>query len=603
MNETQQHNPAATAADEALEHLPRVEQVVKSLVKVVGGRKLYADNNPRLAQFVDELRAALGRFFEAEDELVLAVEQYRILWRGESVYANEKREESLAFLLYKDGVGEVTLRPHVLDHEIDAFVHIIAQESVSATRSDEDVVTQLWNADFDHISYRVMDDYLAADPAEAADENSLAEIADQAELLPSLEDKGRVIVRPTDELESIDGYLHRLIMEDCESADDNEQEAHFQEKVESFFARDPADVERYLAEREAELRDDGLVAFADAIFVFTLLQDNPSAVRDVSGVLERIVDFVVADRDPRALSRTLALVRGFRTGQPLPENVAALCDRLEGELTTPTLVQSFERELEHWNGGTEDVLAYFECIGAPVVDPLLKVLHRVDGGRLHREICNVLIRAAGADIESVLDRMDIDNPRVANDAVYIARSIDIRTLTPRVQELLYYPDARVKGEMVELVARLDDPSVPDLLLASAADADKEVRCKALQTAASRGFPQVARYLGELAFSKELQERDPDEQEAVFRALGHVGDAMTVEHLRKFAARRRLLDFSGNRDHKVLAIRALEHIQEPSAVDMLQELSRDSSEVVRTRAGRALAALRSRMRHSGGGEES
>jgi HEAT repeat protein len=81
----------------------------------------------------------------------------------------------------------------------------------------------------------------------------------------------------------------------------------------------------------------------------------------------------------------------------------------------------------------------------------------------------------------------------------------------------------------------------------------------------------------------------------------VGDAVTVEQLRKFVGKRRLLDFSRNRDNKMLAIRALEHIQEPSAVELLQKLSRDSNETVRARAGRALSALNARMR-SGEGEE-
>ncbi len=596
--------PQGTAVEDDLAHLPRVQHVIKTLIKLVNGRKLYAENNPRLAQFTGEFRDALGEFFKVEDTLVLAIEQYSILWREEPVYTNEKRDDSLAFLFFKDGVGELTISAKALGDEADRFVRIIAEEFISSHRSEEDVVTKLWNADFDHIGYRVIDDYLSFETdSEADEEEPPEELPDQAELLPSLEDKGRIIVKQSDPLESIDAYLKRLIMTRCTASNDAEREEYFQSMVASFFAINSEEAARYHAERERELRDDGLAAFTEMIMVFTLLQDNPSAVRDVSGMLERVVDYIVGAREPATLSRVITLLHNFRRTQTLPENVAELCDRLEKKVTDPELVHSFEERLDRWTAETEPVLSYFESIGPAVVGPLLKILHRVEGGRLHREICTVLINTAGDDIEQVLDQMDIDNPKVAHDAVYIASRIGIQTLTPRIQELLYYPDRKVKEEMIELVSKMSDPGVPDLMMSAIADPDKGIRCKAMQVAAARGFPSVARHLGQIAFAKDLGEKDLDEQEAIFRALGYDGDAVTVEHIRKFIGKRRLLDFSGNRDNKLLAIRTLEHVQEPASIELLQKLSRDSNEAVRTRALRALTALRTRMRNpSAGGRE-
>jgi HEAT repeat protein len=383
-------------------------------------------------------------------------------------------------------------------------------------------------------------------------------------------------------------------MEDCEATGEAEREAYFQDRMETFFHQDPAERERYASERENELNDDGLAAFAETILVFTLLQENPSAVRDISGVIERVVEYVIADRDPRTLVRLIELVRGFRSGQNLPEGVSALCDRMENALSDPVLVQSFQRELERWSPSTEHVLAYFKCIGRSVVEPLLKLLHHVEGGRLHREICQVLVHAAGTDIETLLDRLDIDNPEVARDAMFIASQIEWTSVTPRIQELLSYPDRKIRAETLELIGTIDDPAVPELFMTAAHDPDREIRCKALLAAAGRGYPQVSGYLLEVAFGKEIHDKDPDEQDAIFKALGYVGDSVVVENLRRMVEKRRLIDFTGNRENKLLAIRALEHIQEPSAEELLEKLSGDSNETVRTRATRSLAVLRARM---------
>ena len=44
----EQEKSARAELEEDIEHLPVVEHVLRSLTKLIHGRKLYADNNPRL---------------------------------------------------------------------------------------------------------------------------------------------------------------------------------------------------------------------------------------------------------------------------------------------------------------------------------------------------------------------------------------------------------------------------------------------------------------------------------------------------------------------------------------------------------------------------
>jgi hypothetical protein len=99
----------SATADDDLKSLPQVEHIMKTLTKLIHGRKLYAENNPRLVEFGREFDTALRSFFRNDDALVLGVEQNSIMWRGEVVYENEKRDESIAFFLRRDGVGEITI--------------------------------------------------------------------------------------------------------------------------------------------------------------------------------------------------------------------------------------------------------------------------------------------------------------------------------------------------------------------------------------------------------------------------------------------------------------------------------------------------------------
>jgi hypothetical protein len=104
--------------------------------------------------------------------------------------------------------------------------------------------------------------------------------------------------------------------------------------------------------------------------------------------------------------------------------------------------------------------------------------------------------------------------------------------------------------------------------------------------AARNEPKVREKLTEMAFGKDLAERAPDEQEAIFKTLGSVGDTHTVDQLRSLLEKRKLINLGKGNDSKLLEIKALERIRERAALDVLTRLCEDSSEAVRLRAQRA-----------------
>jgi len=569
-----------------------VDAVVKALVKLVNGRKIYADNNPRLEQFLQEFETALQRFFELEDELVLAVDQFAMRWNDRVVYENVRREDSLAFILFKDGIGELTVQPKAVGKETTALVAILADELHNVT-SDEDVVTRFWNADFEHITYRVLDDYLAnefgAGGATADGDGKSDETSDHEELLPTLADKGRVIIQHSASLVSIDTMLREMVSRHHHDADEREQEVQYQRMLRASFTVPAEEIALYSAEIERERTEDGVIAFVDAIFVFTLLTDNPSAVRDVASIIERFVTFAVDEKSPATLEGLARFIREFSQRDDLPESVRTFCAGMRAQVASPALASAFLEELTAADSSADIILSYAVEVGAAATDALVRTLHRVDAGPLHRRICDTLITVAGDKLAPVIDRFDVDHPEVALDAVYIARAIRIPALSPRLRQLAFYPDARVKLEMLDWVIERADADSTEVLVASLNDPDKRVRLKVLEALLGRPQARVREVLAGIAFGKELADRSADEQDAVFRALGHVGDAATVTQLRAMVERRKIGLNKGN-EPKLLALRALEKIRDSSALELVARLTEDPNEAVRLRAARVKEAL-------------
>jgi len=571
------------------------EAILKALVKLVNGRKIYAANNPRLEQFRDEFESALHRWFERADDLVLTIEQFAIKVGEDVVYENASRDESLAFILFKDGIGEITLLPRAVGAETDALVRILADE-LYGTASDEDVVTRFWNADFESITYRVLDDYLAgefgAGGADAA-AGRCEETSDHAELLPSLADKGRVVVDRSEALVSIDTYLRGVVENHHPGADPREQEAAYQRLLRSAFGVPAEETALYTAELDRERAEDGIAAFVESVLVFTLLSDNPSAVRDVYSIVERLVEYAATERRIPTLMRLARHLREFSAREGVPDPVRRFCEKQRARVTSPALATEF-LDAVATGAAPDEALAYAIEVGPAAIDPLVRVLHRCDDAFTHRRLCDTLITVAGDSLPAVLHRLDVDHPEVALDAVYMARRAGLPALSPRIRQLAFYPDARVKLEMLQWVSARNDADSTDVLLSSLADLDKRVRLKVLEVLAERPEPRVRATLTELAFEKDLGERAADEQDALFRALGRVGDANTAAQLRTFVEKRKL-GLGRSHEHKLLALRALEHIRSEAALELITRLCDDGNEPVRLRAQRAREALTALLR--------
>jgi hypothetical protein len=591
MKDTHTH-PAGKANAVTVGAPSGAETVLKALTKLVNGRKIYAENNPRLEQFRDEFTGALRRFFDQQDELVLSVEPHALKWEDAVVYENERRDESLAFILFKDGIGEITLLPGVVSAEAGRLVDILAGE-LHNREAEEDVVTRLWNADFEHVTYRVRDDYLSGEfgkgSSDASDDARHDETSDHPELLPSLAERGRVIVQRSDALQSIDTFLHRVLASHHPEGDDAQREALYQRMLRTTFVIPAEELAIYTRELEAEKAEDGVAAFAESMFEFTLLPDNPSGVRDVLSIIDRMVDFTIDEKNPATLAHLTAAVTAFLERDDLPEVSRAGFEKAMGRLSHPAILADLFERIDRPGPYTEATLRYARAIGAAAVEPLTRAIHRIEGNAVHRDICDALIGVGGESLATALEGFDIDRPAVAVDAVYIARALEL-PLSPRLRELVFYPDARVKLDMIDWISSRKDDEATRLLIKSLDDLDKRVRLRVLESLESRAVAHVRDRVSELAFGKDFNERAADEQEAFFRTLGSVGDIHTVDQIRSMLERRKRLGSGKGVDGKLLAIRALERIHHPAALELLNRLVGDTSEAVRLRAARASETL-------------
>lgn len=108
--------------------------------------QLYLPNNPVYQQAVQNIRNAFAPVWEGFDELQLVIAETDFTVDGKAVLAQPKNE-SIAWVLYKDGVRALTLRPGVEQEEIVHFLTAINKGRNLPPDAEDDLLTLLWEQD------------------------------------------------------------------------------------------------------------------------------------------------------------------------------------------------------------------------------------------------------------------------------------------------------------------------------------------------------------------------------------------------------------------------------------------------------------------------
>jgi hypothetical protein len=148
----------AAAADSAPGRPPARSEIARAAAEVLTALAhtirsfiLYDAANERIHGFLKDLRAKFEGFLAAHGEMALEVHPWEIKLGDEAIYSDPDRERSLAFRLYRDGVRRLTIRPGLDWDELVTLIGILSIRYKGVRTQEDDVVTLLWRAGFQHV--------------------------------------------------------------------------------------------------------------------------------------------------------------------------------------------------------------------------------------------------------------------------------------------------------------------------------------------------------------------------------------------------------------------------------------------------------------------
>ena len=141
-------------------HAGAAHEALVALVKAARSFTLYDPANKVVRKLIGEYREKSFHALETYGDLVLAVHPYELLLGEEVVYKEVDRERSLAFRLFRDGIRSLRFEKTTTWDELVRLLQILSIRFTSVRQQEEDLVTLLRKAGFDHIRIAAIEGFV-----------------------------------------------------------------------------------------------------------------------------------------------------------------------------------------------------------------------------------------------------------------------------------------------------------------------------------------------------------------------------------------------------------------------------------------------------------
>ncbi|HEX6306698.1 MAG TPA: HEAT repeat domain-containing protein [Longimicrobiales bacterium] len=564
---------ASTRVDEVGPEPPvpvaEAAELFSMLDKAVRAQRLYQPNNPVYRSFIAATQSAFAALWDRISSLTIGIDEHAFRWYNRTFPAGEGRD-SMPFLFYKDGIRFVTFLPG-FEEEIEHFLDVVNRARVQDQRTDDDMVTLLWQQEFTSFQYSYVD--------------ALAE--------------GLNVPRPT--APKLFGLDLTLVQDDAAGRAKGETQPPAveagQPTVAGMFSRDDfeetlyflesAELQRLHEEVELEWNRDVKTDVMNALF--DRIEDGyPEWRTEILRILRQMLPVYLGAGDLRSATLILVELNVILERAQLSESDRAEALELYRELSEPAVLTQLMRSLEDGSidpSGAE-LGVFLKHLGPAAMPVLLRSIERTSVTALQERLRTAIEGLANAHRDRVVALLGDPDVLVLRGAARLVGQLTITQAAPQLTHLLDHEDAVLRRIVVESLIRIRTALALDAIQRALGDEDREVRITAARGLALLRYAPARTRLEELLDSRIVRDADLTEKIAFFEAYGAVATAEGVTLLDRLLNGRRLFG-KESPELRACAAMALGKMGSPAAIAALQRSSAESNAIVRNAVLKAL----------------
>jgi len=553
--------------DQSDELVKTVQEVVNLLIKAIKILCIYPPDNPIPKEFRHNLFRKLTEFLEENEELKLGIDQSRLLFKDSVILKEEKKDEGVAFALYRDGIRELSFHNGLEQEELFSFLETITS-CLKSSLPEDDLVTLFWEKDLPHIKFSAVDEFLSED------------ISD----LP----------QPTGTKD-----LKQLYYSEIELQENKTREVELPARIQ---------VERFLRDLDLvpqqELNELKFLLEKDKSFeplkeMFFILKEVLSGDREFSDfsetvlLLEKLLDSLVSQEEFYLASEVLLLLKNLEKAESdagqahRAERIKEALNRAGDKERMKTLTQILNQNprLDLFSARK-----YLSLLGRNTVPHLVDMLGELENFATRSMVCTVLENWGEKSIELLSKGVYDRRWYVVRNVVGVLGRIGSPLAIPYLKKTIGHQDLRVRKQTLEALSRIKGEEVTSILLGLLEDPEEKLRVRAARFLGERPIQEAFEHISNLISRKNFRDKSPEEKKILLETFAHSGKDKAVNLLKKLILKKAWFKKDKKKETSYLALKALASVNSPSSQEALKELSTYGSKKTRQQANQLLEKL-------------
>jgi hypothetical protein len=485
-----------------------VDQITLGLTKAFKSLQMYGMNHSSFRNFYMPFYEKMSDFLKIYNQLSFQIGKFTMLQDNRVVYKEEEMDLSIAFRLFKDGVRNIEFNTGLTSDELLLFLDVLSQPG-----KDFDVALGLWECDFSHISFYVVEEEEMVD----------YRIPDVPVVYIDYDEKLKQLIMR----EKID--IDAVIIPDLK----------------------PNEV-KSLMNSMSEEEKASIIPMVITTLTDFLHTDRSQEV--IEGLIE-ILESSVNRKDFYSARRIAYKLRDY------PE--IKFLDRFENAATIMGFMEMLNVTQNELFNDFLAFIGFFSKKSIPFLMELLPLTERSD--RLHA-LRHRIAYIAQDDPNPVMEFLKSDNAEVILNTVVILGIMKASSSAAMLEPLVSYPDKRVRVEVIEALGNMKKPAMVVKFLM---DPSQEARIKALRLLGKLKYPQIYSIFLDKVKSKDFLDLEYAEKREYFNYLTANADHHLAGFLKDLLFKRKWFGRKKYRDMRRLAATALSQMANPKALEVLQ----------------------------------
>jgi len=549
-----------------------VEDLMQVLVKGLRALQLYLPNNPIYQKAAENIRAAFEPVWEECAELNLLVTEAEFKWDEEVVLSQPDRADSIPWVLFKDGVRFLTLSPGIEDEEIVRLLDVIHRARGLTGESDDDLLTLLWEQDFQFVRYVTI---------ELGEEN-----------VPPL-DKSTTGLGAAEEPDQ--EKFKEKVAEDAEQPEPSPSIVSMKDFDATLYFLDDEELKYIESEIEREYNQDLRGSVLALVFDRLELQTFAAVRTELISILENFIPYLLGAGDFRSVAYILREIRVVleRAREMLPEHrkqLEQLPERLSNREAIGQLMQSIDEAVVHPT--EEELTNLFGELRAEALESVLDWLPQLSNQRVKELLGTSARRLVQAFPEQVAKTLESDNESVLVEVLALISGLKLPTFVPALGNLLSRESIVIRSGAADALAAIGSPGAMKQLEKAVDDSDRDVRISAVRVLSEGGHRGALAKIAAAVEGKGLRNADLTEKKAFFQAYGTLVGIDGLATLRPMLKSKGLLKRKEGPETRACAALALGKIGGEEARRLLSDAMKDEKEpLVRNAINGALREMK------------